>query len=325
MPVDGRLMHLRCALITCACLVSIAAGCTTNNWVRSTPPAASVATTARIADSTAPEPVIGEVTVFAASSLTDAFNQIGAGFQKANPGAKVIFDFAASSTLRTQLQQGAKADVFASADQPTMDGARSDGSLDGPDQLFAKNKLVVIFPKSNPGKISTIQDLSKPGLKIVLTDKGVPIGAYARRALDKLSADPTFGPGFSQKVLSNLKSDEANVRAVVSKVQLGEADAAITYATDITPSVAKDVQSILIPDQFNIIATYPIAVVTGAANNAGAHAFIAYVRSPAGQAVLKQDNFILDNDTGTSAALPRPRTPEQSVFRQESADGGVTI
>ena len=239
----------------------------------------------------------GSLTVFAASSLTDAFNEIGQGLQQ-RAGIKVTFNYGASSTLAAQLAQGAPADLFASADQPNMDKAKQAGVIDGPDQLFAKNKLVVIVPKANPAKIQTLQDLARSGINFVLTDQSVPIGNYARQSLAKMAQDPAFGAGFDQKVLANLKSQEANVRAVVSKVQLGEADAAITYATDVTPDAAKDVQSIAIPDQFNVIATYPVAVVKGSQNRAAAQAFIAYLRSPAGQAVLKKWGFILDADTG---------------------------
>jgi len=239
----------------------------------------------------------GGIIVFAAASLTDAFNEIGQGFQQAS-GVKVTFNYGASSALQTQLGQGAKADVFASADQANMDKAKQAGVIDGPDQAFVKNKLVVIFPTANPAKIQTLQDLAKPGINFVLTDPAVPIGNYARQALMKMAQDPSFGAGFDQKVLANLKSQEADVKAVVSKVQLGEADAAITYATDVTPAAAKDVQSIVIPDQFNVIATYPIAVVKGAPNGTAARAFVAYVRSSAGQAVLKKWNFITDAGTG---------------------------
>jgi len=258
-----------------------------------TPPAAAHATVTPALN------LGGSLTVFAAASLTEAFNEIGQGFQQST-GVKVTFSYGASSTLQTQLAQGAKADIFASADQPNMDKAKQAGVIDGPDQLFVKNKLAVIFPKANPAKIQSLQDLAKPGIAFVLTDPSVPIGNYARQALQKMAQDPSFGAGFDQKVLANLKSQEANVRAVVSKVQLGEADAGITYTTDVTPDAAKDVQSIVIPDQFNIIATYPIAVVKGAGNGAAARAFIAYVRSAPGQAVLKKWNFITDADTGQS-------------------------
>ncbi len=316
------------ALLACAWLVALAAcGSSNNNTAAKAPaPASSVSTlAARNATPAAPataRPAMaspaagasavsaspaaaagtpaklgGSLTVFAASSLTDAFNEIGQGLQQ-RAGVKVTFNYGASSTLATQLAQGAPADVFASADQPNMDKAKQAGVIDGADQLFARNRLVVIVPKANPAKIQTLQDLAKPGINFVLTDPSVPIGNYARQALAKMAQDPAFGAGFDQKVLANLKSQEANVRAVVGKVQLGEADAAITYATDVTPDAAKDVQAIAIPDQFNVVATYPIAVVKGSQNRTAAQAFIAYLRSPAGQAVLKKWGFILDADTG---------------------------
>src|SRR5205823_2403195 len=160
------------------------------------------------------------------------------------------------------------------ADQLQMDAARASGVIAGDDRLFAKNRLVVIFPVSNPAKIASVQDLARPGIKLVLAQPSVPIGAYARQALQNMAADPGFGADFAQKVLANLRSEEANVRTVVTKVQLGEADVAIVYATDVTPAVAKDVQSIPLPDQFNVVATYPIALVRGAPNPAAATAFI---------------------------------------------------
>jgi len=238
------------------------------------------------------------LTIFAAASLTDAFNEIGAEFQKANPGVTPKFNFAASSALRTQLEQGAKADVFASADQIQMDNAKKAGVIEGTDQLFVKNKLVVIHPTGNPAGIKAARDLANPNVKFVLTDKAVPIGAYARAALEKMAADPQFGADFDDKVLGNLRSEEANVRAVVTKVQLGEADAGIVYASDVTPSVSRDVQSILIPDPFNTIATYPIAVVKDGSNPASARAFIEFVRGATGQEILKRNNFIVDSETG---------------------------
>jgi len=259
-------------------------------------PAGTPARPASLSPATAP--VSGALTVFAAASLTDAFNQLGDAFKKGNPAIGIKFNFAGSSALRTQLGQGARAEVFASADQINMDGARQDGSLDGPDQLFVKNKLVVVYPR-NSTKVTSIQDLAKPGVNFVLTDPSVPIGNYARQALAKLAASPTYGAGFDQKVLANLKSNEADVKAVVSKVQLGEADAAIVYATD---AAARDVATIIIPDEFNIIAAYPIAVVKNAPNKPAGQAFIGFVRSAAGQEILKQAGFIVDNTTGALSA-----------------------
>jgi molybdate transport system substrate-binding protein len=296
-------MRTRVSVVLALLLVAPMVACGSNSEEASAPagtasPQAAAATTAL-----SPTPsASGEITVFAAASLTDAFNEMGTEFSKANPRATVKFNFAASTALRTQLEQGARADLFASADQIQMDNARKAGVIDGEDRLFVKNKLVMIYPAGNPGKVSALKDLANPNLKVVLTDKNVPIGAYARTALEKMSADPGFGAGFGQKVLANLKSEEANVRAVVTKVQLGEADAAIVYASDVTPAVAKDIHSVIMPDQFNTIATYPIAVVKDARNKAGAQAFIQFVRSSAGQAILKQWNFIVDADTGVAWA-----------------------
>lgn len=293
-----RLLALASVLVTLVLL-----GCGGSEETRDS--AAPAVTSSSVAEASATAPALtGSLTVFAASSLTDAFNEIGTELQKANPGLKLTFNFAASTALRTQIEQGARADVYASADQVQMDNAKKAGVIDGQDQVFVKNKLVVIYPSANPAKIAAVQDLAKPGLKLVLTDKNVPIGAYARAALEKMSAAPRFGTDFSQKVLANLKSEEANVRAVVTKVQLGEADAGIVYASDVTPAVSRDVTAILIPDQFNTIATYPIALVKDGGNKAAAQGFIAFVRSAKGQQILKKWNFIVDKDTGVAWTLP---------------------
>lgn len=288
-------------LLALTMLVAACGGGDDTNKTASVTPAASGAAPA----TPTPTPAVtGNVTVFAAASLTDAFNQLGAEFSKVNPRATVKFSFAASSALRTQLEQGARADVFASADQANMDAAKKSGAIGGEDLIFAKNRLVMIYPTRNPAGITTLQDLAKPGVKFVLTDSSVPIGAYARQSLDKMSGDPAFGADFTKRVLANLRSEEANVRAVVTKVQLGEADAAIVYATDVTPAVSKEITSVAIPDSFNTLATYPLAVVKDTPNAAAARAFIAYVRSAAGQAILKKWNFITDKDTGAAQTSP---------------------
>jgi molybdate transport system substrate-binding protein len=235
----------------------------------------------------------GELTIFTAASLTDAFKEMAADLERANPGTKLTFNFAGSPTLRTQLAQGARADVFASADEPNMAGAEKDGTISGDPQIFARNLLVVVVPAKNPAAIHTLQDLAKPKLKLVLTNKDVPVGNYARQALEKLSHDPSYGPDFAKRVLTNLVSEETNVKQVASKVQLGEADAGIVYSTDVTPALHDAVRVIQIPPEFNVIAKYPIALVKGARNEAGARAFIAYVLSPAGQAVLARHGFLV--------------------------------
>jgi molybdate transport system substrate-binding protein len=237
-------------------------------------------------------PVSGELTVFAAASLTDTFNEMKIELEKANPNLKITYNFAASNALRTQLEQGAKADVFASADQMQMDNAAKSGLVEGQSTIFVRNHLAVIVPKNNPAKIEKLQDLAKSGVKFVTAQKEVPVGAYTVNALQKMSKEGAFGADFQTKVEANIVSREANVRQVVSKVELGEADAAIAYISDVTPKVAPAVITIDIPERFNTIANYPIAPLKSAANPTAAKAFIAYILSPAGQAILKKNNFV---------------------------------
>jgi molybdate transport system substrate-binding protein len=235
----------------------------------------------------------GELTIFTAASLTDAFQEMAARIEQANPGTRLSFNFAGSPTLRSQLAQGARADVFAAADEPTMDGAVKDGTISGESCIFARNLLAVIVPVNNPAGITILQDLTKPQRKLVLANKAVPAGNYARQALEKMSQAPTFGQDFARRVLSKLVSEEMNVKQVASKVQLGEADAGIVYSTDVTPALRSAVRVIAIPPEFNVIAKYPIAVVQGARNESGARAFIGYVLSAAGQAILQRYGFLV--------------------------------
>ena len=236
-----------------------------------------------------PEP--RALTVFAAASLTGAFTEIGKNFDAAHPGVTSTFNFAGSQNLRTQLEQGAIADVFASANTKEMNTLIITDTLvpTGTAQIFATNKLLVILPANNPAKIQTLQDLSQSGVKIVLADASVPAGNYARQILDKLSKDPTFGANFKTKVLANVVSNETDVKQVVSKVQLGEADAGIVYISDSV--AAPDLKTIDIPANFNVIAKYPIAVLANAPQSQLASEFIAYVLSADGQAILQKWGF----------------------------------
>lgn len=239
-----------------------------------------------------PEPdgnrIDGEITVFAASSLTEAFREAGAAFERANPGTKVTFSFAASSALAVQINEGAPADVFASADANQMKSVTDEGNAAAP-TTFAKNTPVVVVPKDGTA-VTAFADLAKPGIKLVLAGKDVPIGRYSREILEKASGPGGISPDFSERVLANLKSDEANVRAVLTKVQLGEADAGIVYKTDLA-SAAEDVRAIEIPAAYNVVAEYPIAVVGGTKNEATAAAFVAFLRSAEGLAILEKYGF----------------------------------
>lgn len=229
------------------------------------------------------------LTVFAAASLTSAFGEMGKAFEAANPGVTVKFNFGGSQTLRTQIEQGAQADVFASANAKEMDTLVT-GTLVSTDaaKVFLTNQLVVILPAKNPAGLKTLADLSKPGLKLVLAAKEVPAGNYALQVLDKL--DKSIGAGFKDKVLANVVSYENDVKQVVAKIQLGEADAGIVYVSD---SVAvPELQKIDINAENNVIAKYPIAALSKSSNPALAQAFIAYVLSDEGQATLKKWGFL---------------------------------
>ncbi|HVC83367.1 MAG TPA: molybdate ABC transporter substrate-binding protein [Chloroflexota bacterium] len=234
----------------------------------------------------------GSLTVFAAASLTEAFTTIGAAFDKANK-ATTRFNFGGSDTLVTQLAQGAPADVFASANQAQMTIAAREHLIASSPSIFVQNRLVVILPRNNPAHIHSLADLGRSGVKLVLAAPGVPVGKYARAAFAAMARNRAFGTGFLARVQANIKSEETDVKAVAAKVSLGEADAGVVYLTDVTPSVATRVLKIEIPPAFNQIASYPIAVTKNSQDPALARKFIAYVRSPAGKAVLAAHGFII--------------------------------
>ncbi len=234
-----------------------------------------------------PEPKT--LTVFGAASLTNAFEEIGKAFEAANPGVTVEFNFAGSQTLRTQIEQGAQADVFASANSKEMDALVAGNFVPaGSAKIFLANQLVVIMPADNPAGVTALVDLTRPGLKIVLAAREVPVGNYALQVLDKL--DAALGTGFKDKVLANVVSYENDVKLVVAKVQLGEADAGMVYSSDAV--AAPELQTIYIPVENNVIAQYPLAALTNSRNPELAQAYINYVLSAEGQAVLQKWGFL---------------------------------
>lgn len=224
-----------------------------------------------------------EVTVFAASSLTAAFTQIGRDFDAVNPGVTVTFNFGPSDGLAGQIESEGVADVFASASATWMDDlASTTGVSDRTD--FAKNKLVIITPPDDPAGIGSIQDLAEPGVQLVLAAKGVPVGDYARQMLENA--------GIAKAANDNVVSNEQDDASVVAKIASGEADAGIVYASDVTEAVAPTVRAIAIPDDVNVIATYPIAVVDGSPSTDLARAFVRYVSGSDGQATLRSFGFL---------------------------------
>ena len=233
---------------------------------------------------------IGTLTVFAAASLTEPFAEIGKRLEATYPGLKILYNFGGSPTLRTQLEQGARADVFVSADAVQMELAKQNGVVQGETPVFVKNRLVVIVPRDNLGQVTAFSDLAKPGLKLDLAAPTVPVGNYSRQALRTASA--AYGADFEVRALRNVVSEEENVKQVVAKVQLGEADAGMVYISDVTPKIGNNVLMIQIPDAYNQVATYPIALTQSVQNRPAAEAFISFVLSAQGQALLQAHHFI---------------------------------
>jgi molybdate transport system substrate-binding protein len=234
-----------------------------------------------------------DVTVFAAASLNEAFSAIAQEFEDANPGTKIIFNFAGSQQLVQQIAQGAPVDILASANMKQMREAVKTGRIDSASiAMFARNKLVVVYPKENAAGIRSLGDLTKTHLKIVLADKAVPVGQYALDFLAKCDRSVSFGASFGPAVLGNVVSYEENVKAVVSKVVLGEADAGIVYASDISKNVSERAGVIEIPDNLNVIAEYPVAIASDAPSRADAERFLKYILSDEGLRILTRFGFI---------------------------------
>jgi molybdate transport system substrate-binding protein len=230
--------------------------------------------------------------VFAAASLTDAFRELGRRLEQKTTGLSVVFNFAGSQQLALQLEQGAAADVFASADQRWMTYAQEHALVEGDPQVFAQNRLVVIVPKTNPARIGELPDLARRGTKIVLAAAAVPVGKYSRDALHNLASAPGFPAAYDTRVLANVVSQEDNVKGVVSKVQLGEADAGMVYRSDVTPAVSRYVRTFDIADEYNVLASYPIALVKGGKSREAAEAFTSLALGEEGQRVLRQYGFL---------------------------------
>jgi molybdate transport system substrate-binding protein len=218
----------------------------------------------------------GELKVFAAASLTAAFTELGERFTTASGGTKVTFNFAGSQALATQIRQGAPADVFASADLTNMDKVRD---LTGTPRNFASNQLQIVVEQGNPKGVKGLDDLASGDLKVVLAAPEVPAGKYAAEALAEAGVDVTP------------VSQEDNVKAVVTKVSLGEADAGVVYVTDVTAGGDK-VEGVAIPEDQNVLATYPIATVKASTAQDRAQAFMDLVTSAEGQQVLKTYGFL---------------------------------
>ena len=258
---------------------------------------------------TSDSPPSQEVVVFAAASLTEVFTGIGAAFTQSQPQATVTFNFAGSQQLANQLAEGAPASVFASADQRQMDAVVASGRVDPASvALFACNRLVVVAAGE---RVTALTDLVKPGVKLVIGADAVPVGAYTQAFLAAAGADPAYGEPFRAGVLANVVSYEQSVRAVLSKVRLGEADAGIVYATDAqaasgttaastAASTAADVAVFEIPAHLNQLAHYQIAPLGDGSAPKMARRFIDFLLSPEGEKLLTAAGFSTDCAAATS-------------------------
>ncbi len=233
------------------------------------------------------------ITVFAASSLTEAFTELADAFEGEYPGSSVTLNFDGSQRLRFQLEHGARADVFASADQRQMELAKEAGVLAGEAVHFASNRLVIIVPEPEEAagvpSVQSVADLSREGVKLALAQEEVPAGRYANEVIQRMAVDPRLGPGYADSVVANVVTEETNVRNVLQKVALGEVDAGFVYYSD--ARVASDVSMVQIPDEASVAAVYTIAVLDSSNLAEAANDFIDYVESDAGQEILRRHGF----------------------------------
>ncbi len=257
----------------------------------------------------APEAPNTRLVIFAAASLTDAFRDLADAFEAANPGVSVALNFGGSQRLRAQLEHGADADLFASANREHTAAIAAAGLAQGEPADFAANRLIVITATDYPGP-ATVMDLARPGAKVVLAHPGVPAGQYTRMMLDNLQTEPGYPLDFAERVLANVVSEEPNVRRVAQKVALGDAEAGVVYHSDaVSPDIAPLVQVTHVPDSANVVANYPIVLLRDAGQPELARRFIEHLLSDAGQQTLQAHGFA---PLPTAAAVERLAAPPTS-------------
>ena len=269
------------------------------------------------------QPAAG-LTIYAASSLTDAFEQLKDVFVEQHPDVGIVMNFASSSTLAAQLIAGAPADIFASAAETQMSLVISGKRIaEEAVKVFARNQLVLIAPADNPAGIQSLRDLANANVLLALAVEGTPIRAYSDALLDSLNDE--YGADFSQRVLNNLVSEESNVRQATARVALGEADAAIVYQTDAAGEMGKALLAIPVDPSFNQVASYPIAALSDSPSLALAEMFIEFVLSDEGQMILRAYGFcspdIIDVEV-LAEATPVPTSEADDESQAKTAHCG---
>ena len=283
MKPRGSTLALALAVVVAACSN---AGSTTSPSAPAEPSAdPSVA-----ALSSAPSAAGGELTIFAAASLKNMLGEAETAYEAANPGTDLTISTDSSAALETQIEQGAPADVFLSADTTNPQKLVDAGLTSGKAVPFAGNKLTVIVPTDNPAAIQSAADLAKPGLRIIAAGDEVPITKYATQLVENLAAEADDPAGFAAAYVANVASKEDNVSSIVSKVALGEGDAGIVYVTDAASS--DEVSAIAVPAAANVPATYAGVVVGESPNQEAAAAFLEWLTGAEGQAVLSSSGFL---------------------------------
>lgn len=259
------------------------------------------------------------LTIYAATSLTDAFEELAADFVEMHPEVDVVLNFASSSTLAAQLLLGAQADIFASANEARMDQIVGDGLIEAKAvEVFARNQLVLAIPADNPAQIESVVDLAEKSALLVLAVQGTPIRVYTDAMFQSYGTE--FGEDFAERVLENLVSEESNVRQVVTRVALGEADVGIVYQTDVIGEVSEQLITIPIDQEHNQLASYPIAILDDVPQKKLARSFVDFVLSDQGQSILRYYGFCPPESVQDEPAETPTPVPDENIDAQTEVE-----
>jgi len=277
----------RRAVLLFIVLCALAACSSTGVFLSASTPESAAPTTAT---SGSPTTAPAALTVYGAASLKGVLDKVKTTYEAANPGTTLTISTDSSTTLETQIEQGAPADVFLSADTTNPKKLVDKGLAAGAAVTFAGNKLTIIVPTANPAAITSPKDLAKTGVKVIAAGDAVPITKYATQLVANLAKESGYPADFAAKYTANIASKEDNVKAIVAKIELGEGDAGIVYVTDAKASTK--VTTVDVPDAANVPATYAGVVVKASKNAAAAQAFLTWFAGPDGQAILGSFGFL---------------------------------